>query len=186
MLLLQRASMFFIPCENQRIVFFIKVQCYPEVLFNRQVLVFFKTSEEVCILIQNNLKYKSVFYFFISRIRVQCQYQSFKMNSCIISQRPDILLKFPNYFQILMLLLHLSLKGNVFKKLKTSLLSLEACSSRLFCFYKQCFFYIKEEVLFESSLVRNHRALTSRHLLVQVFEQISQIVLVFLLLTLNK
>ena len=176
MLLLQRASMFFIPCENQRIVFFIKVQCYPEVLFNRQVLVFFKTSD---------LK-KSVFYFFISRITVQCQYQSFKMNSCIISQRPDILLKFPNYFQILMLLLHLSLKGNVFKKLKTSLLSLEACSSRLFCFYKQYFFYIKEEVLFESSLVRNHRALTSRHLLVQVFEQISQIVLVFLLLTLNK
>ena len=53
-------------------------------------------------------------------------------------------------------------------------------------FTNSTFFYIKEEVLFESSLVRNHRALTSRHLLVQVFEQISQIVLVFLLLTLNK
>ena len=32
-------NVFFIPCDNQKIFFFIKVyRCYPEILFNRYVL----------------------------------------------------------------------------------------------------------------------------------------------------
>ena len=44
-LLVQLASIIFIPCDNWKAMFFIKVYRYPEVFFNRNVLVLFETSD---------------------------------------------------------------------------------------------------------------------------------------------
>ena len=45
MLLVQLASIIFIPCDNWKAMFFIKVYRYPEVFFNRNVLVLFETRD---------------------------------------------------------------------------------------------------------------------------------------------
>ena len=63
----------FVPCDNWKTMLFIKVYRYPEILFNRHVLVLFETSD---------LK-KSYFNFYLdyrnTKVKIQCKYQSSKL-----------------------------------------------------------------------------------------------------------
>ena len=83
-----------IPCENQKKLFLIKVNCYLELLFNSYVLVFFEMSDskEVCIL------------FFISTIlmrKLKCN-----ANTTFPKWSSDIILLFHNLLNCFYFLMH--------------------------------------------------------------------------------
>ena len=61
--------MFFIPCDNWKTLFIIKVHHYPELLFDLHVLAFFETSEMKEVHIS----------FFISTLTVKCQKSKLKL-----------------------------------------------------------------------------------------------------------